>query len=1037
MIVLLSTWAVLGSPPDASAIEAHNRNTVALINAGDYAAALPECEALVRLAKQSRAPNHPDVGIALKNLGYVRFQLSDYPRAYEELTEAVRILETHPECETSTTLARGLLSGVCLKQDKFQEAERQLNAALASIHARLGPDHLELAEVYDGLGRAAAGRGDWPAAGERFTRALALREKHLPQESPAIGDSLYKLANAKKSAGQYADALEYYRRAADVFERQENFLLVRMNAAAYAAYLAKINSSTDKKATIRVPRSTTELEDAWHQLSKLNEREGRFREAATWADRGRRYHRAKCTLFGFDLSDGKSEVLIDDAHAVDCMSLALKAANDPVVVALAASWAVNSKGALAEIQIANLRRLKSEPEARSLLAELTGLRRDIAHVALFGSDDADVAKLTNLRARLRSREASLDSFGFAPALNDPAFDWVELEEVRRALRPDEVYIEIRRVGGRASQHYAAWLIPPKGKGEVRAFDLGDADMLDALAEAVRRSVQDAPKEVVRIGEPEAVQKLDKLLAVAARRLLKPIEAVAGGYERWIVSPDGDLWLLPWAALPTGDGGYLAERRVLRFAVSGRDLVAPTPSVIRKAQEPLVSGPPLVLADPDFDARADGSTPVTHTPSLSFRRLPGTAAEAAAVGPKLAAWANADPRVLLGPEATETAFKSAVRPRVLLLSTHGFLVTGERGAGTARGLIFQKRGPSKANPKGDEAQPSVSLGPPIDPLLHCGLALAGANRRPAADQDDGLLTGYEIVGADLRGTELVVLSACETGLGSAHAGRGVASLRQSFHLAGARSVVASLWQVPDRETAQQMVAFFGRLAEGSTPDSALAEAQRVMIRRRRASHGAAHPFFWAAFSISVAGGAADSGPKDPLRQVTDQGPPKGEPVRPAGTSTRPTSLGVRDHGSFFGADAVRTAERATAEIKAASGKEVIVETFAAVPDEDRVRFNQLVDRAEQDKFVADWANRRAQELKVNGVYLLMCRKPGKFYVMSKGGGVARETIDRVKQQLLESFRKGDFDGGLAIAVGTLRADLAPARPQGQSEGSNPN
>ena len=140
-------------------------------------------------------------------------------------------------------------------------------------------------------------------------------------------------------------------------------------------------------------------------------------------------------------------------------------------------------------------------------------------------------------------------------------------------------------------------------------------------------------------------------------------------------------------------------------------------------------------------------------------------------------------------------------------------------------------------------------PGENPLLLSGLALAGANRRASAapDGDDGILTAEEVASLDLSGVEWAVLSACDTGVGEIKAGEGVFGLRRAFQIAGARSVIMSLWSVDDQSTRAWMSALYdARFARGRSTSDAVHDASLALLRDRRGKGLSTHPFFWAAF-----------------------------------------------------------------------------------------------------------------------------------------------------------------------------------------------
>ena len=209
---------------------------------------------------------------------------------------------------------------------------------------------------------------------------------------------------------------------------------------------------------------------------------------------------------------------------------------------------------------------------------------------------------------------------------------------------------------------------------------------------------------------------------------------------------------------------------------------------------------------------------------------------------------------LGAEAREAELKAVQSPRVLHLATHGFFLSDQEFKRTKAGENFTA--PQSVAPP---FMARRSLAPPQDdwenPLVRCGIALAGANhftnsalRIPNFALEDGLLTGLEASLLNLQGTELVILSACDSGTGEVKTGEGVMSLRRAFRIAGAESVLASHWKVSDQATSRLMTEFMRRWRGGAPRAQAWREAQLSLLRDTK-EKDFSNPYYWAAFTLT--------------------------------------------------------------------------------------------------------------------------------------------------------------------------------------------
>ncbi|HYH97427.1 CHAT domain-containing protein [Hyalangium sp.] len=483
------------------------------------------------------------------------------------------------------------------------------------------------------------------------------------------------------------------------------------------------------------------------------------------------------------------------------------------------------------------------PEDRHSFERLRELRTQLAALTLGGSGPLAPADHGQRLRELAEQGDTLEALlarNSAPlrALAELPFRDEIADRVAVALPKDGALVEfiaytdrplIPRLG--SQPHYLALVLFPDAS--TRALDLGPAEPIDSAASRLRNAL--ANRGVSFEASAQALYQL----------AFKPLLPLLGDRRRLFLSPDGQLSLVPFAALHDGHQ-FLIESYDITYLTSGKDLLP----------RPRETAPPdsvVVLADPDFSTSPQAlaalggqpAGPTLHSFSLErffstlranvaerpWGPLPGSRQEAAAIRRLIP-----QAQLFLGAEATKERLLRLSRPGVLHLATHGFFLAdapapkGSRAVGHFGAL-------------GDGAPAQL----PPDPLLRSGLVLAGARARMPASSgatksqlDTTLVTALELAGLDLWGTELVVLSACDTGRGDIRLGQGVYGLRRALVAAGAETVVMSLWKVNDDITHVLMEDYYRNLLAGQGRAAALHAAMRSLRR----SHP--HPYFWAPF-----------------------------------------------------------------------------------------------------------------------------------------------------------------------------------------------
>jgi CHAT domain-containing protein/tetratricopeptide (TPR) repeat protein len=756
--------------------------------------------------REKLTPSGDAILPSLIGYGNVLYARGDLAGAEAAFLRAKRILErVQPE---SNALAITLhdLGEIAQRRGDDDAAENLFRRELA-LFEKIDPSSQLVRDSLVGLGRVALQRHQADKAEEAWQRALAISEKLNPK-GPKSAACLGGLAEVAKLQGRGAEAESLFQRALGIWQEinpesgDAGSLHLKLGVLLLEQGRTKA-AEAHLRTAIRVQeKSGGAVPEPYQALARLQARRGQAKEAAATyraavnALEAQRGHLGGPKESQWRYGSSLGDLYVEAAEHQLALGRPLEA------------WRLVERGRARGFQeMLAQRDLRFESELPApLYAERRRLAAeyDRAQAALSRwVPEQGTEKLVALQGRLRDLRTEQAANQEQIQRSSPRLGSLEslapldLATARSALDPGTVLLTYS-VGESRS---LLFLLESEGRSGPGLF---------VYPLAIGR--EDLAKEVDAFRSLLAGAGTDHAALIQRGRhlydlLLRPAKPMLARAHRWVLSPDGPLHSLPFAALVSGDR-YLAESKPIHIAAS-----AAVYKEIKAARSKRLSPTPtelLAVGDPLYPARIKNQEEATADPQIqtALRRgfqlepLPASRGEVQAISHLFPG-----ARTLLGGDASEEAIKAlAPQARRLHLACHGLL---------------------------DERFP-----------LNSALALS-IPEHPEAGRDNGLLQAWEIFESLRLDADLVTLSACDTGLGKEMGGEGLVGLVRAFQYAGARSVLASLWSVEDASTAELMKRFYGYLQKGRSKDEALRAAQVDLIRSKS---GSSHPFHWAAFEL---------------------------------------------------------------------------------------------------------------------------------------------------------------------------------------------
>ena len=798
--------------------------------------------------------NNIKTSITLNNLAFLYRDQGIYKKAENLFLRAISIEEKILGSE-HLSLANKLNNLAILYHDQglYNKAESLYLKTLSIREKALGPEHPDMASIFNNLALLYNDLNLNTKAESLYLKALSIREKVLGPEHPDTAITLGSLGLLYTYLGSYSKAEPLYIRALNITEKifgpehpdTANYLdllsgLYSRKGLYSKAIPMQIRALDIRKKSLGLNHPETGV--SFFNLGSLYSKQGFYDKAENLLlkslstfEKGIDIQNTYVASTLYELASiyldqdkyDKSREILKRAQNIDIsiiqreipflplqdrhnffnsfensyQSIFRNISKDDSFKNLALFSRLNRQGLLEEIEKRQTRLSSLRGEQKQLVMELKKITQKLS------SQTIDI----QVRKKLTQKKNSLERkiYSQIPELEP---NIISIKEVQKLIPKDGYLIEFQRFQDlnnsekdiNTNNYYLALIT--NNKGVISAINLG-------LADPIENKIKKA-----LISSEQGFKDAQELWNEISSMVIEPLTNFIPDAKILFISPDAELNRIPFSALNSHkDNKLLSEVLRIRLLTTGRELLDLKKSRLKNNKKS------IIVANPNFnlinniqsdEKEKTGALKQAHLRSRelnlsNWSPLPGTAKEGKAISKIISA------DLFTNNNATTLLIQKQKSPKLLHIASHSYFLSD---------------------------QDSSKI-----PLLRSGIVLAGANNPNSNKNDDGYLTSLEFTKLELDGTDLVVISGCESGIGEIKSGEGVYGLKRSISVAGAKSSLLSLWKVADNSTAAFMEKFYRKLKLGKSKDESLFETQQEF--RNHPIEAWRHPNVWAAFQLS--------------------------------------------------------------------------------------------------------------------------------------------------------------------------------------------